>query len=87
MKFRFLEENGAVVLQRRLWDERCKGSNSGKGECFFSSSNLPDRLWGTHSHLVNMYKFASAGIKRPGREPNNSPPSSAEAMMLSKRFR
>ena len=30
-----------------------------------------------------MYYPSSAGIKRLGREPNNSPPSSAEAMMLS----
>jgi len=46
-------------------------------------SKRPDWLWSPHIFLVSLYCHSSPGIKRPGREPNNSPVSSAEVMMLS----
>ena len=57
--------------------------NAGKGECILCPLKRPDWLWGTHSLLVSMYWPSSAGIMWPGREPNNSPVSSAEVKMLS----
>ena len=63
----------------------CKilGSNSGKGESFLSRSKRPNWPWGPHSLMFGKYWPSSPGIKRPGREPNNSPVSSAEVKMLS----
>ena len=58
-------------------------SNSGKDECFLCPPKRPDCIWGPHSLLVSMYWSSSAGIKRPGREPNNSPIPSAEVKILS----
>jgi hypothetical protein len=45
---------------------------------FFSSPPRPERLWGTPSLLSNGYQGLSLGVKRPGREADHSPPSSAE---------
>jgi hypothetical protein len=45
---------------------------------FFSSPPRPERLWGPPSLLSNGYQGLSLGIKRPGREADHSPPSSAE---------
>jgi amino acid transporter len=45
---------------------------------FFSSPPRPERLWGPPSLLRNGYQGLSLGVKRPGRESNHSPPSSAE---------
>jgi hypothetical protein len=57
-----------------------------EGRLFSVSSKIPDWLWGPHSLLVSMYWPSSLGMKRPGREPNNSPVSSADVMMLSTQF-
>jgi len=47
---------------------------------FFISPLRPDRLWGPLSHLSNGYgAVLPLGIKRPGRESDHSPPSSAKA--------
>jgi hypothetical protein len=46
---------------------------------FFSSSKRPDWFWGPPNHLSSGYKEGiSSGVKRPGREADHSPPSSAE---------
>jgi len=58
-------------------------SNSGNGECFMFLPKRPKCPCGPHRLLVNMYWHSSAGIKRSGREPNNSTLSSAEVKMLS----
>jgi hypothetical protein len=56
------------------------GSIPGRGWEFFSSPLCPDRFWGPPSLLSNGYQGAlSLGVKRPGREADHSPPSSAEA--------
>jgi hypothetical protein len=44
---------------------------------------FPDWLWSQHSLLVSVCWTSKPGIKRPGREPNKLPVSSAEVMMLS----
>jgi hypothetical protein len=46
----------------------------------FSSPPRPERLWGPPSLLSNGYWGGgfSLGVKRPGREADHSPPSSAE---------
>jgi hypothetical protein len=45
----------------------------------FFSSQLPDRLWGLHSCLSNWYEGAFYPVvRRPGRETDHSPTSSAE---------
>ena len=38
----------------------------------------PDRPWGPPNLLYNGYQFFPGGRKRPGRDANPSPPSSAE---------
>ena len=46
---------------------------------FFSSSKLPDLAWGIPRPLFNGYTETSLlRLKRPGREADHSPPSSAE---------
>jgi hypothetical protein len=54
------------------------GSNPHSGKKFFSSPKRPDWLWGPPSLLFNGYRGSLSGVKRPGREVNDSPPCSAE---------
>jgi hypothetical protein len=51
-----------------------RGSNAGGGEIF---RNLPDRHWNPPSLLYNGYRVSFPGIKRPGRDVDHPPPSSA----------
>jgi hypothetical protein len=45
------------------------GSSPGRSWEFFSSSSLPDRLWGPASLLFIAYQgLFPLGVKRPGRE-------------------
>ena len=55
-----------------------RSGNPGKGRRLLSSAKPPDRLWIPPSFLFNRYRGCSPGLKRPGREVNHSPPSSAE---------
>jgi hypothetical protein len=56
-----------------------EGSIPGKSWYFFSSPPRPDWLRGTPSLLPNGYQgFFLRGVKRPGGEGGNSPPTSAE---------
>jgi hypothetical protein len=55
-----------------------RGSIPGRGKRFLSSLQRPDRLWGPPSLLSNGYRRLSPGIKRPRREADRSPPSSAQ---------
>jgi hypothetical protein len=60
-------------------DDRMTGVGfpAGAGN-FFSSTRIPDRLWGPPSLLSNGYRgFFSLEVKWPGREADHSPPSSA----------
>jgi hypothetical protein len=50
----------------------------GKSWEFFPSPPRPDRLWSPPSFLSSGYQGHSLGVKRPGREADHSPPSSAE---------
>jgi hypothetical protein len=51
----------------------------GRGWNYFSSPPRPDRLWGPPNLLSNGYqRLFLWGVKRPGREADHSPPSSAE---------
>ena len=52
--------------------------NPGRGKRFSLLQKHPDRLWGPSSLLCNGYRGSSQGIKQPGREFDNSPPSSDE---------
>jgi len=45
---------------------------------FFSSSELPGRLWGPPIPLFIGYQGSFPGVKRPRRQVNHSPPSIAE---------
>jgi hypothetical protein len=56
-----------------------EGSSPGGGWGIFSPPPCPERLWGPPSLLSNGYQgVLSLGVKRPGREADHSPPSSAE---------
>jgi hypothetical protein len=55
------------------------GSIPGRGCEFFSPPPRPDRLWGsTQPRIQWVPGTISLGVKRPGREADHSPPSSAE---------
>jgi hypothetical protein len=54
------------------------GSSPGRGWEFLSSPPRSDRLWGPHSLLSDGTRGCFAGVKRPGHEDDDSPPSSAE---------
>jgi hypothetical protein len=54
---------------------RVRGSNSGGGEIF---RTCPDRPWGPPSLLYNGYRVFAGCRKRPERDADHSPPSSAE---------
>jgi hypothetical protein len=45
---------------------------------FFCTPRRPGRLWSPPILLSNGYRGAFPGLKRPGREADHSPPSSAE---------
>ena len=51
-----------------------RGSNSGGGEIFCTRS---DRPWGPPSLPYRGYRVSLSGVKRPGRDADPSPPSSA----------
>jgi hypothetical protein len=55
-----------------------RGSIPGRGEICFFTPQHPDRLWGPPSLLSNGPGSLSPEIKVPGREADNSPPSSAQ---------
>jgi hypothetical protein len=55
-----------------------RASNSGKGKTYFSIPKRPDQLWGPTSPLFSGYSGSSSGIKRPGRDVDQSSPPSAE---------
>jgi hypothetical protein len=61
------------------WTIGVVGSIPGGGWEFFSSPPCPKRLWGLPSHLSDGFRGdLSLGVKRPGREADHSPSSSAE---------
>jgi hypothetical protein len=62
-----------VYRQATGWMVR--GSNPGGDEIFRSS---PDRPWGPTTLLYSGYRILPGGRKRPGRDADPSPPSSAE---------
>jgi hypothetical protein len=48
------------------------------GSIIFPGRRRPNLLWGPPSLLSNGYRGLSPGVKRPGRESDHSPPTSAE---------
>ena len=64
--------DGSVgIATRYSW--KVRGSNSGGGEIF---RTRPD--WGPTNLLYNGYRVSFPGVKRPGRDVDEPPPSSAE---------
>jgi hypothetical protein len=63
----------SVVTYWTIW-----GSNSGRGKRLFSSAELTDQLWEPSCLVFDGYKVYFPGVKRPGRETDHSPTSSAE---------
>jgi hypothetical protein len=60
-------------------DDRGIGVRVSVGSRIFSSPQHPDRLWGPPNLLSNGYRWLFLpGVKRPGREIDNSPKASAE---------
>jgi hypothetical protein len=60
-------------------DDRGSIAVRGSDGIFFSSPPRPDRFWGPPSLLSSGYLGAfTAGVKRPGRKPDYSPPSGVE---------
>jgi hypothetical protein len=55
------------------------GSSPAKGWKIFTTPPRPDRLWGATQPPIHWIPwFRSLGVKRPGREADHLPPSSAE---------
>ena len=71
-----------MVCGLRAWMKR--GCISGRGIRFSSSSRSADRLWCPPILLFNNIgsrvpaEVGGGGVKRPQRESDNSPPSSAD---------
>jgi hypothetical protein len=55
-----------------------RGSIPGRGTRFFSASHRQDRLWGYPASYPLSTEASSQEVKRPGREADHSPLSSAE---------
>jgi hypothetical protein len=65
------------VAQRLSTGWTVRGSNPAGGEVF---RTCPDRPWGLPSLLYNEYRVFLRGNKRPGRDADSLPPSSAVVM-------
>jgi hypothetical protein len=77
-KFKLIRSWGiSVSIMTRLRAGR-PGFYSWQNKYFYSSPPHPDRLWGSPSLLSIEYQGLFPGLKRPGREADHSPPSSAE---------
>jgi hypothetical protein len=65
-------------------EDQAVGFRVSVGSRIFSSPRRPDRLWGSLNLLSNGYRglFSGGGVKRPGREANQSPPASAEVKKI-----
>jgi hypothetical protein len=72
---------GSSVGKRLATGWTVRGSNPGVGEIF---RTCPDRSWGPPSLLYNGYQVFTGGKKRPGRDADPSPPSSAEVQNQSR---
>jgi hypothetical protein len=64
-------------------DYRGVGVRVPVGSRILYSPRRPDRLWGLPSFLSSGYRrLFPGGVKRPGREADNSPPTSAEVKKM-----
>jgi len=77
-EFQFPDSSRGSILGVATRLRAGRSGNPGKGRRSFSSAKSPDRLWVPPSFLFNRYRGCFPGLKRPGREVNHSPPSSAE---------
>jgi hypothetical protein len=59
-------------------DDRGVGVQVPVGVRIFTSPRRPDRLWGSPNLLCNGYW----GVKRPGREADHSPPTTAKVKKM-----
>jgi hypothetical protein len=59
-------------------DDQGVGVRVPVGARIFTSPCRPDRLWSPPNILYNGYRSSLLGVKRQGREADNSPPTSAE---------
>ena len=64
-------------LKRRATGWTVQGSNPCRGKRLYVFPNRPDCLWSPPSLIFNA-RVSYPGIKRPGREADHLPPSSAE---------
>jgi hypothetical protein len=63
-------------------DDRGVGFRVSVGSRIFSSSRSPHRFWGPPSLLFNGYRGLSPEVKRPEREADHSPSTSAEVKKM-----
>jgi hypothetical protein len=77
--FRTSRDSSVGVVTGYGQDGRWVGVRVSVGARIFSSPRLPDRSWGPSSLLSNGYRrLFPPGVKRPGRQADRSPPTSAE---------
>jgi hypothetical protein len=63
-------------------DDRGVGVRVAVGSRIFTSSYRTDRLWGPPNLPYNGYRGSFLGVKRPEREADHSPPTSAEVKKM-----
>jgi hypothetical protein len=78
--FTAVSRDTAVGIATGYWlDDRGIGFRVPVGSRIFTSPCRPNRLWGPPPTSYPMGTGGSfPGVKRPGREPDHSPPTSAE---------